>query len=192
MIPVSISVLTICGIEELPAQSKRSVSHVLSVLDPELPEIATFADYGEHHRTTLRFHDIIDPADGRVMPERQHVESILKFGEELRASKEAREDGHLLVHCHMGISRSTAAMVTLMSQVEPELPDDELFARLRAIRPQAWPNSVMVAFADDLLGRKGRLIEALRGHYRHQLVAQPKYREWMPSLGRGREVDMAL
>ena len=43
MIPASISILTICGIDELPAQGSRSVSHVLSVLDPGRAEIDAFA-----------------------------------------------------------------------------------------------------------------------------------------------------
>ena len=72
--------LTICGIEELPAQSGRKVTHVLSLLDPELPELEAFTAYGEHHRTTLRFHDIITAAPDRVMPRPDHVESILAFG----------------------------------------------------------------------------------------------------------------
>lgn len=192
MIPVSISVLTICGIDELPSHGSRSVSHVLSVLDPERPDITAFADYGTHHRTTLRFHDIIDPLPGQIMPSREHMEAILAFGRSLGESREERTEGHLLVHCHMGISRSTAAMATLMAQAEPGIDDDEIFSRLRGIRQQAWPNSVMIAMADEMLDRKGRLVEALRRHYGHQVVAQPKYAQWMGDLGRGREVEMAL
>ncbi len=192
MLPVSISVLTICGIDELPSHGSRSVSHVLSVLDPERPDITAFADYGAHHRTTLRFHDIIDPLPGQIMPSREHMEAILDFGTSLGDSRAQRTEGHLLVHCHMGISRSTAAMVTLMTQAEPEVDDEEIFTRLRGIRRQAWPNSVMIAMADEMLGRNGRMVEALRRHYGHQIVAQPKYPEWMTELGRGREVAMAL
>lgn len=188
MIPPSISVLTICGIEELPSHGTRSVSHVLSVLDPDWPDIAAFADYGDHHRTTLRFHDIIEPADGKVMPTRDHLRQILDFGSSLR---DAQGQGHLLVHCHMGVSRSTAAMLTLMAQAAPETAEEELFARLRGIRAQAWPNSVMVAFADDMLGREGRMVAALRDHYRLQIEHQPKFVEWMTVLERTRELDMA-
>lgn len=191
MISPSISVLTICGIEELPSHGSRSVSHVLSVIDPDLPEIAAFADYGDHHRTVLRFHDIIDPADGKVMPTREHLESILDFGATLRAAEARGADGHLLVHCHMGISRSTAAMLTLMAQATPDLEEEKLFERLRDIRPQAWPNSVMVAYADEMLGRNGRLVAGLRDHYRRQIARQPKYVEWMTALRRSRELDMA-
>lgn len=189
---LAISTLTICGIEELPSNSAREVTHVLSVLDPDRAEIEAFDAYGEHHRVTLRFHDIIDPRPGQVMPTTRHVEEILTFGEGLRETAAARLKGHLLVHCHMGISRSTAAMLTLMAQADPEESEDALFARLREVRPQAWPNSVMVGFADAQLGRGGRLTEALRRHYGHQLAVQPKYRVWMNDLGRGREVEMAV
>ena len=73
MQPIAISTLTICGIEELPAQSQRKVSHVLSLLDPDLPELESFLAYEAHERTTLRFHDIITPQEGRVHPTQAHV-----------------------------------------------------------------------------------------------------------------------
>jgi predicted protein tyrosine phosphatase len=188
---LSFSLLTVCGIDELSAHQARRVTHVLSVLDPDWPEIDTFQSYGQHHRTTLRFHDIIDPQDGRILPALQHVQAILGFGSDLLASSVDRQDGHLLVHCHMGVSRSTAAMLSLLAQIHPGEDEDRLFARLREIRPQAWPNSLMITYADDLLGREGRLVAALRRHYAHQLKHEPKFLEWMTRLGRHRELDMA-
>ncbi|MCO5091419.1 protein-tyrosine-phosphatase [Bosea sp. (in: a-proteobacteria)] len=189
---LAISTLTICGIDELPGNSAREVTHVLSVLDPDRAELEAFGSYGEHHRVTLRFHDIIDPRPGQIMPAPEHVGAVLRFGEGLRETAAARAAGHLLVHCHMGISRSTAAMTALMAQADPDEHEDGLFARLREIRPQAWPNSVMIGFADEQLGRKGRLTEALRRHYAHQIAVQPRFRTWMSDLGRKREIEMAL
>lgn len=188
---LAITTLTICGIEELPAHEARRVTHVLSVLDPDHPEIDTFQRYGQHHRTTLRFHDIIDPQQNRILPAPEHVSEILRFGSDLLAEAPARADGHLLVHCHMGISRSTAAMLSLLAQVHANEDEDRLFERLREIRPQAWPNSLMVGYADDFLGRGGRLVSALGRHYGHQVKREPKFQEWMTNLGRRREVDMA-
>lgn len=189
---LAISTLTICGIEELPAHGLRRVTHVLSVLDPDHPEIDAFGTYGEHTRVTLRFHDIIDPAEGKIHPEPVHVEQILRFGEDLREGVSERVEGHLLVHCHMGISRSTAAMLMLMAQNDTGASEDELFERLRTVRPQAWPNSAMIGFADEQLGRGGRLTEALRRHYGRQLLAEPRYTDWMTRLGRERELAMAV
>jgi predicted protein tyrosine phosphatase len=189
---LAISTLTICGIDELPAQSERRVTHVLSLLDPDRAELDAFGTYGEHHRVTLRFHDILGPSQGQTHPVPEHVEQILQFGESLKEGLSVRVDGHLLVHCHMGISRSTAAMVALMAQNDVDSGEDALFARLREVRHQAWPNSIMIGFADEQLGRGGRLTEALRRHYGHQLRAQPQYRDWMTRLGRTRELEMAL
>mgnify|MGYP001030264727 FL=1 len=192
MTPISISVLTICGIDELSEARDTPVSHVLSMLDPDRLDVDAFSAYAPHHRTLLRFHDIIEPESGKVMPTAAHVEAILQFGEELATSRANRLDGHLLVHCHMGVSRSTAGMLSLLAQLYPDEPEANLFERLRRIRPQAWPNSVMIGYADELLGRKGRLVDALRKHYGHQVTHRPDLASWMKQLARGREVKMAI
>src|SRR5690349_12078647 len=110
----SISMLTICGISELPDQRERAVTHVLSILDPGHPDPDAFEAYDPHHRTVLRFHDIIHPVEGLILPQPEHVEAVLRFGDEVAAGGAAHTKGHLLVHCHMGVSRSTAAMLTLL------------------------------------------------------------------------------
>jgi predicted protein tyrosine phosphatase len=183
--------LTICGISELPDQRERSVTHVLSILDPDHPDPEAFEAYDPHHRTILRFHDIINPTEGMILPQPEHVEAVLRFGEEVAAGGDKRAEGHLLVHCHMGVSRSTAAMLTLLAQTYPEENEDRLFERLTEIRPQAWPNSLMIGFADELLSRHGRLTDALRRHYARQIQRMPRYVQIMHDLGRGREVEMA-
>lgn len=192
MDPVSISILTVCGVDEIASHRDRAVTHVLSLLDPGWPEILSFADYDAHHRSIMHFHDIIDEAPDKTAPTEADVAEILSFGEGLAKEMASRDAGHLLVHCQMGISRSTAAMLMLLAQVHRDEDEAALYARLRQIRPQAWPNSRMVGFADHLLGRKGRLVAALGPHYREALTFEPKYAEWMPMLGRGRELDLAL
>ena len=188
---LSIQLLTICGISKLPDQRDRSVTHVLSILDPDHPDPEAFGAYDPHHRTILRFHDIINPIEGMILPEPQHVAAVLRFGEEVAAGGAQRSEGHLLVHCHMGVSRSTAAMLTLLAQTYPEEDEDRLFERLTDIRPQAWPNSLMIAFADDLLSRNGRLTDALCQHYGRQIQRMPQYVKLMHDLSRSREVEMA-
>jgi predicted protein tyrosine phosphatase len=191
MTPVSISLLTICGLEELELHSTRSVTHVLSILDPEWPDPQAFQAYEAHHRTILRFHDAVEPRRGVVLPQVGHVEAILGFGRALGHDAEARDEGHLLIHCHAGISRSTAAMAMILAQVYPDEDEERIFLRLQEVRPQAWPNSIMIGFADELLSRGGRMTEALRRLYARQLAARPTLAETMRGIGRGREVDMA-
>jgi predicted protein tyrosine phosphatase len=179
----------VCGIDELALHGSNGITHVLSLVDPELAELDVFGQFPDHHRAVLRFHDIISPAAGRVMPDEGHVDAILRFGEVCSAGDRLP---NILVHCHMGVSRSTAAMLTLMAQAHPELDEDQVFAQLKSMRPQAWPNSRMIRFADDALGKNGSLFAALRRHYRIQLAERPDLGRWMIELGRQAEIDLAI
>ncbi|MGD9508359.1 MAG: tyrosine phosphatase family protein [Geminicoccaceae bacterium] len=178
--------LTICGIEELDGHCTAQVTHVLSILDPDHPDPRAFAAYEPHRRLTMRFHDIIGPWPGWQAPEREDVEALVEFGEELDGVGENLR--HLLVHCHAGISRSSAAMATLLARHTPVGEEEGIFERIRAIRPIAWPNSRMIGFADDILGRGGRLNAALREHYRWQKPRRPEFMEELKRNGRGAEV----
>lgn len=178
--------LTICGIEELDGHGTAQVTHVLSILDPDYPDPRAFAAYDPHHRLTMRFHDIIGPWPGWQAPEREDVEALVEFGQELDGAGENLR--HLLVHCHAGISRSTAAMATLLARHTPVGEEEGIFERIRAIRPIAWPNSRMIGFADDILGRGGRLNAALLEHYRWQKPRRPEFMEELKRNGRGAEV----
>ncbi len=182
------SVLTICGLEELEGHGSRGVTHVLSILDPATPD-PDFGRYPPHDRTLLRFDDIVEAETGKVLPSRADVEAILAFGR--AAAEQVSPEGHLLVHCHAGISRSTAAMTMILAQAHPEMPEDEVVERLAAIRPQAWPNLRMIQFADDLLGREGRLIAAVATLYRRRLAARPELADGLVRLGRKPELELA-
>jgi len=183
----ALSVLTICGLDELSDHRDRGVSHVLSILDPEWPEPTEFGAFEPHSRTTLYFHDAIEPGPDIVLPTRSHVETILAFGRELGADL-----GHLLIHCHAGISRSTAAMTMILAQAFPRDGEDAIVDRLVGIRPQAWPNSRMIGFADEALGREGRLRAAVNKIYARRLAARPELAETMRRLDRAREVELGL
>jgi predicted protein tyrosine phosphatase len=191
MQPIAISMLTVCGIEELTLHGARGVTHVLSILDPDHPDPEAFQNFGEHHRTLLRFHDEIEPRPGIVLPAREHVEQIVAFGRSLADTAHAGRQGHLLVHCHAGISRSTAAMATLLAQVYPERDEASVFARVLTMRPKAWPNSRMIGYADEMLGRNGRMLQALGRLYARQLVTFPNTARFMQENARAREVAMA-
>ena len=165
----------------------RSAARVLASSasqDPDWPEPEGFRAYDPHHRTTLKFHDAIEPAPGIVLPDVGHVKAILAFGDAL-ARETTRSEGHLLVHCHMGISRSTAAMLMLLAQARPQADEDMVMERLRGMRPQAWPNLRMIEFADDFLGRNGRFTAALGRHYARQLAARPEVAEPCAALDAG-------
>lgn len=183
---------SICGIDELPERVDGNVTHILSILDPAWPDIDHLQPFPADRRRIIRFHDVFQPSQEKILPDHVHVRDILAFGSQFALDRQAPSGAHLLVHCHMGISRSTAAMVMILAQTFPEQSEDWLFEQLRDMRPRAWPNSRMIELADESLGRQGRLYAALRTHYGIQARTQPKVIEWMTRLGRDQEVSLAL
>ncbi len=179
--------ITICGLSELRRHRDARVSHVLSILDPEFPAPTAFADYGAHKKLELRFDDIINEQEDLRAPQIEHVEALLAFG----AGLENEAEAHLLVHCHMGISRSTASTALLVAQAAPGMAPAEIFAELRKIRPQIWPNLRIIEMGDQKLGRNGTMTSALRELYRGQIERDPNWVAEMRTLGRGREINLA-
>src|SRR6266702_5010232 len=141
---------TICGIDELGDNCELGVTHVLSILDPDAPEPPVFGSFGEHSRVELRFNDVIEELTDRVVPGVQHLQEILALGRDLTAS--LATDAHLLVHCHAGVSRSTAAMMLILAQASPDRSGIEIIHDVLRIRSRAWPNLRIIELGDKLLG----------------------------------------
>jgi len=179
--------ITVCGIEELPDHAVRGVSHILSILDPGAPVPAAFLSYPSHAKLELRFHDIIKERPNEITPKEADVDLLLAFGRALLA--EPKESQHLLVHCHMGISRSAAAMLLTLAQARPDLDADTLLGELVRIRPKVWPNLLMVKYGDRLLGRGDTLVRAVKTHYQERLKTSPEIGQFFRSVGREEEVE---
>jgi predicted protein tyrosine phosphatase len=182
---------TICGIPELPEHSLSGMTHVLSILDPGHPAPDAFAAFGEHARLELRFHDAIDerPERGEDLPQLHHIEALLEFGRELMRRQ---GDQRLLVHCHAGVSRSTAATLLLLAQAAPDFAAAALMDEIARRRDKAWPNLRMIELGDPLLGRGGTLIAAVRDRHREMALRNPRLVRFMADLGREREVAAFL
>ncbi len=181
--------LTVCGIEELSSLGATRPSHVLSILDPEWPVPKAFGDFGEHEKLELRFHDVIEELPGQVRPREEHIAALLAFGRDLMA--EPPQDAHLLVHCHAGISRSTAAMTLVLAQALPDQPAHAIVALVHDLREKAWPNLRMIEMGDRALGRGGTLVEATHVLHALQLERRPHLAELMEQAGRQREIAAA-
>jgi len=181
--------VTICGIPELPEHCAAGVTHVLSILDPEWPDPAAFDAFAPHRRLALRFHDVIEELPGRIAPARGDVERLLAFGRELGI----RQGGdHLLVHCHAGVSRSTASAALILAQAWPERPAREALDAVVRMRPRAWPNLRILELGDALLGRGGEIPAAAAAIYRRVLDREPLIEDAMIEGGRAREIMAAL
>jgi predicted protein tyrosine phosphatase len=175
--------ITICGLAELAYHAQAGVSHVISILDPAYPDPDDFGRYGTHRRVVWRFDDVVEVGLGFTEPSVPDVQAILELGRELQAEPVDR----LLVHCHAGVSRSTATAIILMVQHNPGR-EAEAFAELRRLRPRSWPNGLMIGIADHLLAREGVLIAALREHQRCVARDFPEFAEMLARYGRAHEI----
>ena len=120
--------VTICGIAELGLHCGAGVSHVLSIIDTHEPKPMALDQYLGIDHELIRFDDIVAEYPGFEACTPQHIERVLLFGERAHKSPE----GHVLVHCHAGVSRSTAAAAILMSQFAP---GEEEAAFLKLLMP---------------------------------------------------------
>jgi predicted protein tyrosine phosphatase len=178
--------VTICGLDELACHCAGGVTHVLSILDPGWPEPEPLNTFSLDRRLKLRFHDVIEAQPGWMAPEPWDIELLLAFGRDL-----SPRQAHLLVHCHAGVSRSTAAATLVLAQMRPDRPADEVMQEVVRLRPRAWPNLRMLEFGDQILGRGGEIVEAAAAHYRRALEREPSLAEAMIEGGRRREVAAA-
>ena len=146
--------LIVCSLRRIDALIReRAPSHLITLLSPpemidEHPVMA-----GRHLRVGIN--DIVEPMEGLVAPDPTTVRSILDFGQGWDASRP------ILIHCWAGISRSSATAFILACERNPETPEGEIAAHIRAVSPIAHPNARLVALADDMLGRGGRMVDAL-------------------------------
>jgi predicted protein tyrosine phosphatase len=182
--------IDICGLDELPGHCATGVTHVLSILDPAWPVPEVFGAFGKHEHLVLHFDDVIEEVPGMVAPRVEHVARVLAFGRGLPAERSAR--ARLLVHCHAGVSRSTAAMALILAQALPALPATAIVREVLRIRPQAWPNLRIIEIGDALLGRHGEIVAAAHWLYAVQLERRPDRAEELMLAGRGREVAAAV
>ncbi len=114
----------------------------------------------------LRLHDISTPLEGYIMPGEEHVSELLNF------VRNWDRRSPLVVHCYMGISRSTASAFASVCALNPNRDEDNIAQALRRASPTATPNIRIVSLADRLLGRDGRMVAAIETIGRGDLTAE--------------------
>jgi predicted protein tyrosine phosphatase len=173
--------ITIAGLSEL--DSWERYAHILSLANPNFYH-ERLDDMARHpSRVELRFHDEILPRDNYILPTERHVEQILEFGRTIDFTAKA-SDHCVLVHCHSGISRSTAAAAILLAQALPTFQQPAIMAHIASIRPVAWPNTLMLNYADQRLGKGSRLEELAGELFSLRLAAEPGLADRMIRLRR--------
>ena len=109
----------------------------------------------ETNHLLLDMDDISSPIDGYVLPGEEHVAKLVDFVTQWdRAAP-------IVVHCYAGISRSTAGAFITACALNPKRDERAIARLIRDASPTAQPNLRLVALADNLLGRKGRMVKAV-------------------------------
>lgn len=147
--------LIVCGLGDLPrVLAARRPSHLVTLLDPT-SMIDTPQGLLPDRHLRLAVNDIAEPLEGMIAPDAMLVERILAFG---RTWDEAAP---MVVHCWAGISRSTASALIIACERNPARAERDIALAMRRAAPHAYPNRRIVALADDMLGRRGRLVDAV-------------------------------
>ncbi|WP_343313957.1 tyrosine phosphatase family protein [Brucella sp. BE17] len=132
---------------------KHRPSHVVTLTSGAVPLLP---EGFEAHRLNLIFNDIVEPHDNLIMPDTNHVRQLFDF------ARLWDKQAPLLIHCYAGISRSTAAAYIVANALGPDQDEMALAQQLRALSPSATPNIRLVALADTILERNGRMERAIR------------------------------
>jgi predicted protein tyrosine phosphatase len=156
----------VCPLSEVAATvSTSGASHLISLVDGDTPVARPESIPAENH-LFLGINDISEPMDGMVLAGEEHVRALIDFVEGWDRAQP------MVVHCYAGISRSTAAAFIALCVARPNRDEREVAARLRAAASFATPNARLIALADGLLGRNGRMIAAIAEIGRGELALE--------------------
>jgi len=163
MSPETIFVTPLSLVESTVADAR--VSHLVTLINGETL-IETPASIVKERHLRLSMNDISEARHGLVVPSEDHVSELIRF------ALDWDQQAPLLIHCWAGISRSTAAAFISLCALNPDADEHALARALRRASPTAYPNRRLVALADSVLTRKGRMLTAVEQIGRGQLAEE--------------------
>ncbi len=145
----------VCPLSQVSATVATSgASHLITLINLATPVTRPDSIPVENY-LFIGINDITEPADGLVLADDDHVSRLIDFIEGWDQTRP------LVVHCYAGISRSTAAAFIALCVARPDRDERAIAQALRRASSIATPNARLVAIADRLLGRDGRMIAAI-------------------------------
>lgn len=148
-------VLHVCPLSRVQDTLAESGARHLVTLINRQTMLETPAGIEPANHLKLALNDIVVPQEGMVHPSETHVEDLIRF------AWAWNRQGPLVVHCWAGVSRSTAAAFITLCALNPAVPEQWLARRLREASATACPNQLLVQLADNMLGRRGRMMSAI-------------------------------
>ena len=145
----------VCSLARLHDTVRASAaSHVVSLVS-QGTDLERPPDIAAGNHLDLRISDITEAMEGEILAEPQHVQAIVDFVVGWNG------DRPMVVHCYAGISRSTAAAFIALCVIQPGPEEARHASVLRQASSTATPNRHLVALADQLLARDGRMVAAI-------------------------------
>jgi len=146
----------VCPLSKVDATvASTRADRLVSLLAPGTTIIRPPA-IAEHNHLWLSLHDIAEPQEGMTLPGEAHMRTLVDFAKSWDRAKP------LVINCYAGISRSTASAYIVAAALQPSRGEAELALALRRASPSATPNIRLITLADDMLGRQGRMVEAVQ------------------------------
>lgn len=146
--------IIVCPLSDLAAAIRDENPAGVVTLLGERHMIPPIKSLGDRH-LRIQMDDISEPLPGEVLPGHEHLEDLLRFIDTWE-----NKDEPVIIHCWAGISRSTASALITQAHLHPDADAIEYALALRELAPHAKPNRRLIALADDVLDKKGQLIEA--------------------------------
>lgn len=134
--------------------SWAGASHVVTMLS-DADDVPPLANIDPQRHLRLNFSDVVETRLKWVAPSRDDIERLISF---VRAWDRRAP---MVVHCYAGVSRSAAAALIALVALNPGVNEPAAVGALVAASPVAAPNRLMIALADDILGRGGLLVAAV-------------------------------
>ena len=173
LVPRASAPIYVCSLELMPQLVVETrARHLITVINKmSIPPTPAVVPAEAHLR--LAMNDITGPQDGLVHPNEAHIAALIAF------ARDWARQGPLVVHCWAGISRSTAAAFIALCTLNAPGAERRFAQALRAASPTATPNVLMVELADDLLGAKGRMIDAIAEIGVGEMAMAGRAGEWL-------------
>jgi predicted protein tyrosine phosphatase len=146
-------------------------THVISLIDPAIgPEHVPAIRGAEHIVARLRYQETAEVTS-------HFPEIIESLFETVRPAIESPHS-RILVHCHAGVSRSTAFCYAMIAHRAGRGMENEAFGAFLSIVNKPWPNRRIIEVLDRKWERDGALLkplDAMRERYPRRILAWDRF-----------------
>ena len=140
-----------CSLEAVREADVSIYDGVITIEDSRI-ENPFRLDFEQPKQLVLCFDDISVPLDDFIEPQEKHILQALSFADRIG-------EGSILIHCHAGISRSSAIALAIIAKRIGKGKERESIKILEQINPHARPNKSIVWLTDEILERDRKLFD---------------------------------